>query len=713
MSDRTLAEILEDHGLSPEMLAEPVLSRRHFVTALGGGIAVLLTLPRVVLGAEEPPPRRPPGAGREGPRDIAGWLHIDEHGAVTAYAGKVELGQNVRTALALVVAEELRLTPASVQMVLADTALCPYDMGTFGSRSMPGTMPPLRHAAAAARELLLTLAAEQLKADRGKLTVADGKVTDPATGRALGFGELTRGQELVQVIPAEVPLTPPAEWKVAGRPALKVDAEDVVTGRKKYASDFKRPGMLYGKVLRPAALKMRLKSVDTAKAAAMPGVVVCHEGDFVAVAAPTEAAAEKALAAVTAEWDATPQISSHELYDHLRQTAGEPGRGGVFRGSLEAGLAQAEVTLKQTYTTAYVVHAAIEPRSAVAEWTGDRLTVWMATQSPFMMRSDLARVFSLPEDHVRCLGLDTGVGYGGKTRCQAALEAARLAKVAGKPVRVAWTRPEEMAYNHFRPASVIDVHSGARKDGTLVAWEYHNYNSGPPGMATPYDVPNQLVVSHGCDAPLPQGAYRALAAPVNFWARESHMDELAAALKLDPLAFRLKNATDPRLRAVLETAAQHFGWGGSPAAGQGFGIAAGTEKGSYVATCAEVRVTPGGAVSVSRITSAFDCGAIVNPLHLKNQVEGAAVMALGAALFEAVEFGDGHILNPIFTDYRVPRFSDTPKLEVVLINRPDIPSAGAGETPCCAIAGAVGNAIFNATGVRLRALPLVPKGMPK
>jgi isoquinoline 1-oxidoreductase len=715
MTERTLAEIVEDHGISPEMLSGPMMSRRSFVGALGGGIVVLLTVPGLALEAEAQPRsgRRGRGAGREVPDRIAGWLHIDEHGAVTAYAGKVELGQNVRTSMAMVVAEELRLAPAQVTVVLADTALCPFDAGTFGSRSTPVTVPPMRQAAAAARELLLDLAATQLSADRATLKIAEGKVTDPATGRSLGFGGLTKGQELAQVIPANVQATPPAQWKVVGQPAHKVDARDIVTGRKKYASDFRQPGMLHGKVLRPAALHTELTAVDTSGAEVLPGVVVCRQPGFVGVAAPTQEGAEKALRAIKAQWDHTPQISQAELFEHLRKTAGQPSGGSASRGAVETAMAGAAVTLKQTYTVAYVAHSAIEPRSAVAEWNGDNLEVWCATQSPFGVRGELAQTFGIPESRVHVIGLDTGVGYGGKTRCLAAVEAARLAKVAGKPVQVAWTRQEEQAWNHYRPAGIIDIASGAASDGALVAWEYDNYNAGPSAMGTPYDVPHQAIELHQCEYPLPQGAYRALAAPVNTWARETHMDELAYAVKMDPVTFRLRNATDPRLRAVLKTAAARFGWRDKPGPGRGLGIAAGTEKGSYIATCAQVRVDADGKVKVERLLSAFEPGAIINPLHMRAQVEGGAAMALGAALFEAVKFEDGRILNAAFTQYRVPRFSDMPEIESVLIDRRDLPSAGGGETPTCAVGAAVGNAIFSATGVRLRSLPLAPNGRVK
>jgi isoquinoline 1-oxidoreductase len=295
----------------------------------------------------------------------------------------------------------------------------------------------------------------------------------------------------------------------------------------------------------------------------------------------------------------------------------------------------------------------------------------------------------------------------------AAVEAARLAKAAGKPVKLAWTREEEFTWAYFRPAGVIDVKSGVRRDGTLVAWQFDNYNSGPAAIATPYDVANQQIEFHPSDSPLRQGSYRGLAATANHFARETHMDELAHLLAMDPLQFRLKNVSDSRLRAVFEAAANKFGWGREKSsATRGFGIAGGVEKGGYVATCAEVSIDPSTRnVKILRVVEAFECGAIVNPNGLRNQIEGAVVQATGGALFEAVHFENGRILNPHLADYRVPRFSDLPKIEVEMLDRKDLPSAGAGETPLVGLAPAVGNAIFAATEVRLRALPLVLEGL--
>jgi nicotinate dehydrogenase subunit B len=308
---------------------------------------------------------------------------------------------------------------------------------------------------------------------------------------------------------------------------------------------------------------------------------------------------------------------------------------------------------------------------------------------------------------------DTGAGYGGKHTGECAIEAARLAKSAGKPVKVIWTREEEFTWAYFRPSGVIDIRSGVSKDGAITAWEFHNYNSGPSGIETPYDIPNKKIEFHSTEYPLRQGSYRGLAATANHFARESHMDDLAAAAGMDPLEFRLKNLKDERLRAVLQAAAAKFGWGTTKnSATRGFGLACGFEKGGYVASCAEISIAqPGGKVKIERVATAFECGAIINPEHLKNQVDGAVIMGIGGALFEAIEFENGRILNPHLAKYRVPRFSDVPVIDTVLLDRKDLPSAGAGETPIVALAPAVGNAIFHATGTRVRALPMAPNGL--
>jgi isoquinoline 1-oxidoreductase len=640
---------------------------------------------------------------------------------VIVYAGKTEMGQNIRTSLAQAVAEELRLPIEAIELALADTAHTPYDMGTVGSRTTPIMARRLHQVAAATRELLLDIAAQRWQVDREQLRVQAGTIVHEPTGRSVGFGELTQGQRLTQEYDDTAPVTPAEQWTIAGTSAAKVDGWAIVTGERRYTPDMARPGMLLGKVLRAPGYGARLTSLDTSTAAALPGVTVVQDGDFVGVAAPNRLAATQALAAIRAEWDVPPQIASKDLYTYLKEQPGPPREqprfGGPERfeqGSLADGRAAARQVLAQTYTVAYIAHAPLEPRAALAEWEGDTLTVWTGTQRPFGVRGELAQAFGLPEESIRVIVPDTGSAYGGKHTGEVAIEAARLARAVERPVKLIWTREEEFTWAYLRPAGVIEIASAVDEAGTITAWEQHNYNSGAAGIRTPYAIANQMVEYHPSQPVLRQGSYRALAATANHFAREMHMDELAHACGCDPLAFRLQNLRDERLRAVLEASADAFGWGArQPAPGHGFGIAGGTEKGSYVATCAEVAVDQAsGQVRVVRVVQAFECGAIVNPNGLRNQVEGAIVQGLGGALFEAIEFANGMIVNKHFSSYRVPRFADMPAIEVVLLNRLDLPSAGAGETPIVGIAPAVGNALFAATGIWLRAMPLVPQGVP-
>ena len=688
-------------------------SRRDFFKLTGSGVAVFLAAPPSDAAQES-------GRGRESgnpelPQQINAWLHIGEDGAVTVFTGKVEVGQNIRTSLAQSVADELRVPFDRVRMVMGDTARTPFDMGTFGSRSTPFMTPQLRRAASALRDLLVQLAAKQWNAAPEKLSAADGKISDPASGRSAGYADLAKGKTLAETIPAEDPVTPASQWTVAGRPLAKVDGRDFVTGRHLYTPDIRPQGVLCGKVLRPPSFGATLVSLDPRDAQVLPGVVVVHDGDFVGVAAPLLRDADRAIAALHAEWKTIPQPSSHELFDYLKRNVEQTGEPNSRHesGSVDSALAKAAHRVEETYNVSYIAHAPLEPRAALAEWTGGKLTVHTGTQRPFAVRDELAAAFHLSSDSVRVIVPDTGSAYGGKHTGEVAVEAARLAKAANHPVSLMWTREEEFTWAYFRPAGVIEIKSAAANDGRLEAWEFHNYNSGPSGIATPYAVSNQRIEYHPVRSPLRQGSYRGLAATANHFARESHMDSLAHATGIDPLEFRLKNLEDARLRAVFEAAAKSFGWPAKRVRpGQGFGMGGGVEKGGYLATFAEV-VVPGatGDVRVTRVTTAFECGAIVNPDGLRNQVMGATVMGLGGALFEAIAFENGRITNPRFSGYRVPRFRDVPQIDVVLLDRKDLPSAGAGETPIVGLAPAVGNAIFNATGIRLRSLPLVPSSL--
>jgi isoquinoline 1-oxidoreductase len=692
------------------------LTRRELFRVLGGGLVIALAFPKMAV-AQESGRRGSRGRFAALPQDIGAWLHIGEDSAIIAYTGKVEIGQNIRTSLAQVIAEELHVPIARIRIVMADTALTPFDIGTFGSMTTPVMATQLRRVAAVAREAILDLAAEHAKIERANLTITDGRVTGPEGKLSFEFGQLTKGKKLMKLATSQSPTTSPQKWTVAGQSVPKVDGRAFVTGGHQYASDISRAGMLRGAVLRPPTFKAKLVSLETREAEAIPGIKVVRDGDFIGVAAPSEDIANEAIAALKAEWKSEPQPGESELFtwlkSHPAQSRGFEGSGGRGpKGSIEDGMKAADHKIAATYTIAYIAHVPLEPRAAIAEWSNGKLTVWTGTQRPFGVRTELAGALGLPVENVHVIAPDMGSAYGGKHTGEAALEAARLARAAGKPVKLVWTREEEFTWAYFRPAGVIEISAGVTRDGSVTAWECHNYNSGASALSTPYDIPNTKHEFHAAQSPLRQGSYRALAATANVFARECHMTDLALVCGQDPLEFRLRNLKDQRLRAVLEAAARRFGWAKVRSRpGQGIGIACGTEKGSYVAACALVLAERGKAPRVLRVVTAFECGAILNPDHLKNQIEGAVMMSLGGALFEHIQFDKGTILNASLSAYRVPRFKDMPVMETVLVDRKDLPSAGAGETPMVALAPAVRNAILSATGIQLRSLPLAPDGL--
>ena len=688
------------------------LQRRDFFRLLGAGLAIFVVSKSTQAFQETTP--APAFHMEEIPSEISAWLHIGTDGKVTALTGKVEVGQNIRTSLAQTVADELHIPFEHVTMITGDTSLVPFDAGTFGSRTTLTITPELRRVAATTRALLIELAADDWHIPADQLSVVDGKVTEPSGSRSLSYADLSARKTLNQKVSPQTTTTPPSQWTIAGQPVPKSGARDFVTGRHLYTPDLKRSGLRHGKVLRPPSFGATVISCDLNAAEKIPGATVFRDGDLIAASAATTASAQDALDAVRVEWREIPQPSSQDLFATFRKNATTTvdERYRKQAGSLADGFRQAAHTLEGSYTTAFIAHAPLEPRAAVAEWSNGKLTVWTGTQRPFSVRDELAAAFHIPESHVRVIVPDTGSAYGGKHSGEAAVEAARIAQAAGEPVKLLWTRNEEFSWAYFRPAALIDVKSGLDDSGKMLAWDFHNYNSGMSAIESPYVIPNYRTEFHLVHSPLRQGSYRGLAATANVFARETHMDELAYLAKTESLEFRLKNLSDPRLRAVLDAGAKSFGWPAKKTLrGQGFGVAAGNEKGGYVATFVEVQ-TDSGAVRVIRAVNAYECGAIVNPDGLRHQIVGGLIQGLGGALFEKIEFGNGRITNPHFANYRVPRFRDIPAIEAVLIDRKDIPSAGAGETPLLGIAPAIGNAIFDATGRRLRSLPLVPDGLP-
>jgi len=691
------------------------VSRRKFLKLTGGGLVVAFVFKDFLVFAG--------GASHESPTlpasEVGAWIQIGEDGKVSVFTGKVEFGQNIRTSLSQIVAEELKLPVSSITMIMGDTDLVPYDAGTFGSRTTPQMGTQLRKAAATARGVLIEMAAKKWDTTTDGLYAENGMIVNKAINQKMAYGSLTKGQQILRTIADDVPVIAAKDWKVAGKTVRKVDGALYITGRHKYVSDMHVPGMQYAKVLRAPSYNAKLVSVDDSKAKAVAGVTVLRDGDFIGVVAPDAESATKALQLIDANWqEETGQPSTANIFDYLVKNVGGDGGGGGEggggrrgeQGDVKAGMAQGDFRHAQTYHVNYIAHVPLEPRAALAEWTDGNLTVWTGTQRPFGVQEELVNTFKLNKEKVRVIVPDTGSGYGGKHSGEAAIEAARLAKAVNRPVKLVWTREEEFTWAYFRPAGVIEVAASVKNDGTISSWKFINYNSGNAGLNTQYRAVNKQETHIPCKTPLRQGSYRALAATGNVFARESHMADLARLIKMDQLEFRLKNLDDDRFKAVLQAAAKAFGWDGPKMPGHGYGIAGAFEKGGHIATCAEVMINSDKEVQLLRVTQAFECGAIVNPHHLENQIMGAIVQGLGGALFEKIDFANGKILNSRLSAYRVPRFSDVPKIEVLLLNRKDLPSAGAGEAGIVGIAPAVRNAILDATGTALTTLPMIPNG---
>ncbi|MCX6904594.1 MAG: molybdopterin-dependent oxidoreductase [Verrucomicrobia bacterium] len=669
--------------------------RRAFVQVLGAGLLLAVSA-GPALAQQRGGGRGGRGGGQN--RNVAARIHLSKDGMITVLTGKVEMGQGARAELTQAAAEELRVPVSQIQMVMADTSLVPDDGVTAGSRTTPSTVPAVRQGAAAARQLLVQLACQRWGVEAGTVEVRDGRITHAATQRALSYADLAQSEDLAKVlqqnVPADVALTPVKEWKVLGTSVPRPNRRDLVTGAHKFPSDTIRPGLWYGKVLRSPFYRGKLLSIDLQPAKAMKEVVVVQDGDFVGVAAPTTFRAQQALAAIasTAKWEPAPMPSSAELYDYLRKHA----QGGVPQNPFAEEVAKARKTLHAEYHVAYAQHAPLEARAAVAEWKEDKLTVWTGTQSPFGYHSELARAFRLPNENVRVIVPDFGSGFGGKHSGEAAVEAARLARAAGRPVSLRWTREEEFTWAYFRPAAVIDIEASLDEKGALTSWHFININSGGSAVDTPYRTGKGRCRFVGSDSPLRSGSYRALASTANNFARECFMDELALASGADPLDFRLAHLENGRLRAVLEETAKRFNWRErvkNKQPGVGVGLACGTEKGSFVAACAEVTIDSQKKIAVRHVCQVFECGAVLNPANLLSQVQGAIVMGLGPALREEMRFSEGKMRNPHFSKYLVPRFSDVPELDIHLLNRPDL-------------APAIANAVCHATGTRIREMPI-------
>ena len=695
-----------------EQPSEMEMSRRDFFKTAGAGIYVVFTIGDSLVSWQE----RQGIPQRSTPTDFNAFLKIGEDGRIACYTGKIEMGQGVVTSLGQMLADELDAEVESVDMVMGDTDLCPWDMGTFGSMSTRIFGPALRTAGAEARYVLLELGSEHLKIPVEQLTTANGFVIDKTKKEnRVSYAQLVKGKKIERHPTGKVSVKKPSEFKIMNKSLTRRDSEEKVTGKAKYAGDIRLPGMLYAKVLRPPAHGSKLLDADISEAKEVEGVQVIKEGDFIAVLHKYPDVAESSLSKIKAKFDVPKSdIDDKNIFDHLLKVAPE-GKVVAKEGDLQAGQNGAKATVEATYFNDYVAHSPIEPHTAIAQVEGNKATVWASTQNPFTAKEEVARELGFASQNVRVITPFVGGGFGGKTRNLQIVEAARLSKMTGKPVQVAYTREEEFFFDAFRPAAIVKIKSGITDRGKINFWDYHVYFAGERGAQHFYDIPNHCTTVYNSSwvgaagsHPFATGPWRAPGNNTNTFARESQIEMMAAKAGVDPVEFRLQNLTDKKMIRVLKTAAEKFGWKPMKGpSGQGFGVACGIDAGTYVASIAHVEVNKTtGMVQVKRVVCAQDMGLVINPEGATIQMEGCITMGLGYALSEKVVFKGGEILTSNFDTYEIPRFSWLPKIETVIIENKDADPQGGGEPAIVTMGAVVANAIYDAVGVRLFQLPM-------
>jgi isoquinoline 1-oxidoreductase len=692
------------------------LGRREFFRLMGGGLFIFFSIADSAFAQERPRERR---FSQSLPDDFNAFLRIGKDGRVSCFTGKIEMGQGVITSLAQMLADELEIPLDSVEMMMGDTALCPWDMGTFGSMSTRFFGPPLRAAAAEARAVLIELAAEYLKASPSQLKVEAGVIFHKSQSqKKVTYAQLTQGKRIVKRLKKEAVLEKASDFMIVGTPVLRRDAEEKVTGKAKFAGDLREPGMLYAKIVRPLAHGAKLIRMDTSAAKRIKGARVIETDNLVAVLHEDPELAEEALRQVESQWmKPVAKLDEKTIFDHLLKVAPE-GQIVSQGGNLAEGESVSKSIVEKTYLDGYVAHAPIETHTALAKIEENRATLWASTQTPFGLQEEAALALGFPVGHIRVITPFVGGGFGGKTRNQQAVEAAKLAKLSGKPVQVSWNRAEEFFYDTFRPAAIVKIKAGINGSGLITLWNYSVYFAGERGAPHFYNIPHHRTVAYGGgwagtpgSHPFGTGAWRAPANNTNTFARESHIDILAAEAGIDPLEFRLRNLKDERMIRVLQAVAKKFGW--KPAkvpSGLGYGIATGIDAGTYVAHMAEVEVDKKtGHVQVKRVVCAQDMGLCINPEGATIQMEGCITMGLGYALKEDIHFKGGEIFDLNFDSYEIPRFSWLPKIETVLIEDREAPPQGGGEPAIICMGGVIANAIYDAIGVRIFQLPMNPE----
>jgi nicotinate dehydrogenase subunit B len=735
------------------------VTRREFM-ASGGALVVSFSLaPRLLaqqkqesqnVGVEPRKPAPLPGSLKDAPF-LDSWIRIDASGAVVVFTGKAEFGQGIKTALVQVAAEELSIDPRRVRLVTADTAETPNEGYTAGSHSMQDSGTAIRHAAAQARELLIAAAAAKFDMPAERLTTKSGSVVSDS-GRAATYAELVTGQLLHVEARTDSKLKDPASHTVMGKPLPRIDIPGKLAGAQAYVHDLRLPGMVHARVVRPPSYGARLTGVDEAPAAKLPGVLkIVRDGNFLAVIAEREFQAVSALRALGpgASWEERQTLPSPgSVYAELQKAKSEDSviMGGPPRGG------SGGKPIESTYRRPYQLHGAIGPSCAVGLFREGLLNVWTHSQGVYPLRNAIAEMVRLPSERVRCVHMEGSGCYGHNAADDAAADAALLAMaLPDRPVRLQWMREHEHAWEPYGPAMVTTARASLDAGGRIADWQYEvwsNTHSTRPGaagnllaaqhLAKPFTPPpprplpqpegggdrnaiplyalrNARVVSHFLpDMPLRVSALRSLGAYMNVFSIESFMDELARAAGADPVEFRLRHLEDARAQDVIRMAAERFGWkawGKRRGRGRGFAFARYKNLGAYAAVAFEVEVEQEtGQARVVRAVAAVDSGEAVNPDGIRNQIEGGIIQSLSWTTFESVEFDATRILSRDWSGYPIMRFGSLPdSVEVHVIDRPGQPFLGTGEAAQGPAAACLANAVADATGVRIRELPLSPR----
>jgi nicotinate dehydrogenase subunit B len=680
--------------------------------------------------------------------DVDAYLAIDAKGGVTLYSGKVELGTGVRTALTQIVAEELDVPLARIKAIEGDSALTPAQGKTWGSLTIQNGGVQIHQAAATARQALLQEAGKQFNAPTTDLIIEQGTVKLPSNGKQITYGNLIGGRNFSLKLDKQAPLKDPANYKIIGQSVPRYDIPPKVTGEFTYMQDFKLPGMLHGRVVRPPAIGATLQSVDENSVKDIPGVVkVVRQNNFLGVVAENEwgaiQAAEK-LKAIWSNWEGLPDQS--KLWEYVRATKINKDDVTSNVGSAEQTLSQAAKRISATYDFAIHTHGSIGPSCAVAEFKEDKLTCWSASQATHDLRSQLAAMLSMKDSDVRAIYVDGSGCYGRNGHEDAAADAALLARAVGRPVRVQWMREDEHGWDPKGPPTLMDLGAGLDSTGNVVAWNSQLYvpeggggnvrllaaeAAGLPfekGMfpgniinnsAIPYNFPNVRTIAHRlAETPFRPSWIRAPGRMQNTFCNEAFMDEVAAAAGADPLEFRLRHLDDPRGTELLKRLAQLAKWEKQTpakraneeiATGRGLSYVKYELARTYVAAVADVEVNRNsGAIRVKHFAVVQDCGQVVNPDGVRNQIEGNVIQTVSRTLKEEVTFDRSRVTSVDWASYPILRFPEIPDVDIDLINRPTEKAWGVGEPSAAVVPAAIANAVFDAVGVRLRSVPFTP-----